>query len=45
MAHEKLIAELDKRRAEAARMGGPEKLASRAKRGQLSAQERRAGCR
>ena len=40
MAHEKLIAELDRRRAAAARMGGPEKLASRKKRGQLNAQER-----
>jgi acetyl-CoA carboxylase carboxyltransferase component len=40
MAHEKLMADLDKRRADAARMGGADKLASRAKRGQLSAQER-----
>ena len=40
MAHERLIAELDKRRETARRMGGPEKLAQRAKRGQLSAQQR-----
>ena len=40
MAHEKLIADLDRRRAAARRMGGPEKLAARAKRGQLNAQER-----
>jgi len=40
MAHERLIAELDKRRERARRMGGPEKLAQRAKRGQLSAQQR-----
>ena len=40
MAHERLLAELDKRRAAARRMGGPEKLAQRAKRGQLNAQER-----
>lgn len=40
MAHEKLIADLDRRRAAAARMGGPEKLAARKKRGQLNAQER-----
>src|SRR5450631_1510065 len=40
MAHERLIAELDKRREAARRMGGPEKLAQRAKRGQLSAQQR-----
>ena len=40
MAHEKLIAELDRRRAAASRMGGPDKLAARKKRGQLNAQER-----
>jgi methylmalonyl-CoA decarboxylase subunit alpha len=40
MAHERLLAELDKRRAAARRMGGPEKLAQRVKRGQLNAQER-----
>lgn len=40
MPHDKLMAELDRRRAEAARMGGPDKLASRAKRGQLNAQQR-----
>ena len=40
MPHEKILAELDRRRAEAARMGGAEKLASRKKRGQLSAEER-----
>ena len=35
MAHERLLGELDRRRAAARRMGGPEKLARRAKRGQL----------
>ncbi len=40
MAHERLIAELDNRRDAARGMGGPEKLAQRKKRGQLSAQER-----
>ena len=40
MPHEKILAELDRRRAAAARMGGAEKLASRKKRGQLSAEER-----
>src|SRR5262245_11515877 len=40
MPHEKVIAELERRRYQAARMGGPEKLASRKKRGQLNAQER-----
>ena len=40
MSHDKLMAELDRRRAAASRMGGPDKLAARAKRGQLSAQER-----
>ena len=40
MAHEKLIAELDRRRAAASRMGGPDKLAARKTRGQLNAQER-----
>ena len=34
------LAELDRRRAAASRMGGPDKLASRKKRGQLNAQER-----
>jgi methylmalonyl-CoA decarboxylase subunit alpha len=40
MAHEKLLAELDRRRAAARAMGGEEKLAARRKRGQLNAQER-----
>ena len=40
MAHERLLGELDRRRAAARGMGGPEKLAQRAKRGQLNAQER-----
>jgi acetyl-CoA carboxylase carboxyltransferase component len=40
MAHERLLAELDKRRTAARRMGGPEKLEQRAKRGQLNAEQR-----
>lgn len=40
MAHEDLLAELDRRRERARRMGGPEKLAKRKGRGQLNAQER-----
>jgi acetyl-CoA carboxylase carboxyltransferase component len=40
MAHEDLLAELDRRRAKASQMGGPEKLAKRKSRGQLNAQER-----
>jgi methylmalonyl-CoA decarboxylase subunit alpha len=40
MAHESLLAELDRRRARAAQMGGAEKLARRKGRGQLNAQER-----
>src|SRR5438876_9044145 len=40
MAHDRLLAELDKRRAAARAMGGPDKLAQRKTRGQLSAQER-----
>lgn len=40
MAHETLLAELDRRRAHASGMGGPEKLAKRKARGQLNAQER-----
>jgi acetyl-CoA carboxylase carboxyltransferase component len=40
MAHEKLLAELDRRRERAYRMGGAEKLAKRRARGQLNAQER-----
>ncbi|PPR63912.1 MAG: putative propionyl-CoA carboxylase beta chain 5 [Alphaproteobacteria bacterium MarineAlpha4_Bin2] len=40
MAHEKLLKELDERRANAAAMGGEEKLAKRRKRGQLNAWER-----
>jgi len=38
--HATLMAELDRRRAEAAAMGGQEKLARRAEKGQLNAQER-----
>src|SRR6185437_7391515 len=38
--HESLLAELDRRRARAGRMGGPEKLDKRKSRGQLNAQER-----
>jgi acetyl-CoA carboxylase carboxyltransferase component len=40
MAHEDLLAELDRRRAAARRMGGDDKLAKRKSRGQLNAQER-----
>jgi acetyl-CoA carboxylase carboxyltransferase component len=40
MAHEALLAELDRRRAQASRMGGPDKLEKRKSRGQLNAQER-----
>ncbi|MEL6316547.1 MAG: carboxyl transferase domain-containing protein, partial [Pseudomonadota bacterium] len=40
MAHEKMLEELDRRRAEARRMGGPEKLAKRSERGDLNAEER-----
>lgn len=40
MAHEQLLADLDKRRKAAAAMGGPAKLAKRKERGQLNAQER-----
>lgn len=40
MAHERMIAELERRRAAATRMGGPDKLAKRAERGQLNAEER-----
>lgn len=40
MRHEQLLAELDRRRAHAQKMGGAEKLAKRKGRGQLNAQER-----
>ena len=40
MAHEEMLAELDRRRAEAARMGGQSKLEKRHARGQLNAEER-----
>lgn len=40
MAHEELLAELDRRRAIASGMGGEEKLAKRKARGQFNAQER-----
>jgi acetyl-CoA carboxylase carboxyltransferase component len=40
MAHESLLADLERRRALAAQMGGAEKLAKRKGRGQLNAQER-----
>ncbi|MEP7206745.1 MAG: carboxyl transferase domain-containing protein [Casimicrobiaceae bacterium] len=40
MAHETLLAELDRRRTRARSMGGAEKLAKRKSRGQLNAQER-----
>lgn len=40
MAHEKILKELDERRARARAMGGEEKLAKRRKRGQLNAWER-----
>src|SRR5690606_36441384 len=40
MAHDELLAELDRRRAAARAMGGERKLAERKKRGQLNALER-----
>ncbi len=40
MSHERLLAELDRRREHARTMGGSEKLAKRKSRGQLNAQER-----
>lgn len=40
MAHEEMLAELDRRRAEAARLGGKSKLEKRHARGQLNAEER-----
>jgi len=40
MAHEDLLAELERRREGARRMGGPEELAKRRHRGQLNAEER-----
>jgi methylmalonyl-CoA decarboxylase subunit alpha len=40
MAHDALLAELDRRRAKASGMGGPDKLEKRKARGQLNAQER-----
>ena len=40
MAHEKLLQELDERRAKAAAMGGEEKLSKRHNRGQLNAWQR-----
>ena len=40
MAHEEQLAELDRRRAQARRMGGEKKLARRAERGDLNAEER-----
>jgi len=40
MAHEELLAELDRQRAEARRMGGKEKLEKRKKSGSLNAEER-----
>jgi len=40
MAHEELLAELDRRRAAARRMGGKEKLAKRKESGSLNAEER-----
>lgn len=40
MAHEKILADLDERRAQARRMGGPEKLQRRKERGDLNAEER-----
>lgn len=40
MAHEKILADLDERRALARRMGGPEKLQRRRERGDLNAEER-----
>lgn len=40
MAHEKMLAELDRRRAAASQMGGEDKIAKRAARGQLNARQR-----
>ncbi len=40
MAHDEMLAELDKRREVASAMGGPKKLARRRENGQLNAQER-----
>lgn len=40
MAHDQMLAELDGRRTDARRMGGPDKLSKRAARGQLNAEER-----
>ena len=40
MAHDKLLQELDERRAKAAAMGGEEKLSKRHNRGQLNAWQR-----
>src|SRR5271165_3567376 len=40
MAHEALLAELEKRKQTAKAMGGPKKLAKRKERGQLNAEER-----
>lgn len=40
MAHEQMLAELDRRRAQAQAMGGEDKLAKRRERGDLNAQER-----
>ena len=40
MAHEEMLAELDRRRSAAKRMGGEDKLAKRRSRGQLSAEDR-----
>ncbi len=40
MRHEQILSELDRRRRDARRMGGAEKLARRKARGQLNAQER-----
>src|ERR1700682_3788946 len=40
MAHEEALSALDRRRAEASRMGGPDRLAKRNAQGQLSAQQR-----
>jgi len=40
MAHDELLAELDRRRAEARRMGGKEKLETRRNSGDLNAEER-----
>jgi len=40
MAHEEILAELDRRRAQARAMGGPDKLARRRESGRLNAEER-----